>query len=156
MLYGQRIIVPAALRKTVLKRLHESPRGAEATKRRAQQTVFWPGLNSDIVNTVRACAACQTLLPSQQQETHRNDNHPMGPYESISADHFSVAGKSFLVIVDRMSGWPSVFSCGNDTTASATIKQFQSFQRQRGSSTTANRWWSTVHITGVSKEFLTS
>lgn len=131
-LYRQRIIVPAALRKSVLKCLYDSHRGVEATKRLAQQTIFWPGINADIVNTVRACDACQTLLPSQQPETYRNDDHPTRPYESISADHFSVAGKSFLVIVDRMSGWPSVFPCGNDTTASATIKQFCSHFSDKG------------------------
>lgn len=131
-LYGPRIVVPAASRKTVLRRLHDSHRGVEATKRRANQTVFWPGINADITNTVRACEACQTLLPSQQQEEYRNDDQPTRPFESISADHFQVAGKSFLVIVDRQSGWPVVFSCGSDTTTAATINQFQSYFSDNG------------------------
>lgn len=131
-LYGPRVVVPAALRKSVLRRLHDSHRGAEATKRRAKQTVFWPGINADITNVVRACDACQTLLPSQQQEEYRNDDHPTRPFESISADFFSVAGKSFLVIVDRLSGWPVVFSCGKDTTAAATIKQFNRYFSEKG------------------------
>ncbi|XP_068245143.1 uncharacterized protein mRpL22 [Palaemon carinicauda] len=53
-LYGARIIVPAALRRHTLARLHDSHRGVEATKRRARQTVFWPGIDSDIANTVAA------------------------------------------------------------------------------------------------------
>ncbi|XP_076052797.1 uncharacterized protein LOC143032211 [Oratosquilla oratoria] len=57
-LYGQRIVVPAALRKHTLARLHDSHRGAEATKRRARQTVFWPGIDSDIKSTVEACGPC--------------------------------------------------------------------------------------------------
>ena len=130
-LYGPSIVVPAALRKSVLRRLHDSHRGAEATKRRAKQTVFWPGINADITNVVRACDACQTLLPSQQQEEYRNDDHPRRPFESISAD-FSVAGKSFLVIVDRLSGWPVVFPCGKDTTAAATIKHFNRYFGEKG------------------------
>lgn len=131
-LYGPRVVVPAALRKSVLRRLHDSHRGAEATKRRAKQTVFWPGINADITNVVRSCDACQTLLPSQQREEYRNDDHPTRPFESVSADYFSVAGKSFLVIVDRLSGWPAVFPCGTDTTAAATIKHFSRYFGDKG------------------------
>lgn len=131
-LYGARIVVPAALRRTVLARLHDSHRGAEATKRRAQQTVFWPGINADITNTVRACEPCQVLQPSQQQEPLMNDDDPNRPFESVSADFFSVAGKSFLVIADRLSGWPVVIPCGHDTTSAATIRQFRCYFRDVG------------------------
>lgn len=131
-LYGPRIVVPAASRKSVLRRLHDSHRGAEATKRRAQQTVFWPGINSDITNVVRACDACQMLLPSQQREVYRNDDKPTRPYESISADYFQVAGKSFLVIVDRLSGWPDVYPCGSNTTTAATIDHFSKYFSDHG------------------------
>ena len=54
-------------------------------------------------NTVRACEACQPLQPSQQREPLRNDDQPTRPFESVSADFFQVAGRSFLVIVDRLS-----------------------------------------------------
>ena len=72
------------------------------------------------------------LLPSQQQEKYRNDDQPTRPYESISADHFQVAGKYFLVIVDRLSGWPVVFPCGTDTTTYATIPHFSQFFSDHG------------------------
>ena len=70
-LYGPHMVVPSASRKSVLQRLHESQHGAETTKRWAKQIVFWPGINWDITNAVRACEACQTLLPSQQREEYR-------------------------------------------------------------------------------------
>lgn len=44
-LYGAHIVVPAALRCRVLTRLHDSHRGAEATKRRARQVVYLPGID---------------------------------------------------------------------------------------------------------------
>ncbi|XP_064077772.1 uncharacterized protein LOC135195486 [Macrobrachium nipponense] len=94
-LYGARVVVPAALRRRTLSHLHDSHRGVEATKRRARQSVFWPGIDSDIANTVRACEACQTLQPSQPQEPVMNDDNPTRPLESVSADFFVVAGKSF-------------------------------------------------------------
>ena len=96
MLYGPRVVIPAELRKTVLTRLHDSHRGAEATKRRAKQAIFWLGINSEISNVVASCDACQTLLPSQQRKEYYNDDQPSCPFESVSADYFSVAGKPSL------------------------------------------------------------
>lgn len=130
-LYGQRIVVPPALRRRTLSRLHDSHRGVDATKRRAQQTVFWPGIDADITSTVRACESCQVLQPSQQQEPLLNDDHPSRPFESVSADFFTVAGKSFLVIADRLSGWPVVVPCA-DTTASRTVRMFCKYFREVG------------------------
>ena len=131
-LYGARVVVPAALRRRVLSRLHDSHRGTEATKRRARQVVYWPGIDSDIANVVFACEPCQMLQPSQQQEPLRCDDNPTRPFESVSADFFNVAGKAFLVIADRLSGWPVVVSCGPDTTSSATIRYFRHFFRELG------------------------
>ncbi|XP_068245434.1 uncharacterized protein [Palaemon carinicauda] len=54
-LYGARIVVPTALRRRTLASLHDSHQGVEAPKRRARQTVFWPGIDSDITSTIRAC-----------------------------------------------------------------------------------------------------
>ncbi|XP_045137205.1 uncharacterized protein LOC123519765 [Portunus trituberculatus] len=49
---------------------------------------------------------------------------PSRPFESVSADFFSVMGKSFLVITDRLSRWPVVIPCKGDTTAANTIRIF--------------------------------
>ena len=49
-------------------RLHDSHRSIEVTKRRAHQVVWWPGINSVMVNCVKGCDACQELLLSQPKE----------------------------------------------------------------------------------------
>ena len=53
-LKGCRVVIPASARKDTLMALHDSHQGIERTKRRARQTVWWPGLNSDITNTVNS------------------------------------------------------------------------------------------------------
>ena len=131
-LIGPRVVVPSAQRRKVLARLHDAHCGVEATKRRARQTVWWPSINSDITSTVKACSPCQTLHPSQQQEPLVTEEAPELPFESVSADFFSTAGKSFLVYVDRLSGWPVVAQCGSDTTTTATIAFFRKFFRDLG------------------------
>ncbi|XP_068247527.1 uncharacterized protein [Palaemon carinicauda] len=59
------------------------------------------------------------------------DNHPSQPFESMSAD-FHVSGKSFLVIADRLSGWPVVVPCGRDTTTARVTRMFCVFFREVG------------------------
>ena len=131
-LYGCRIVVPASHRRQTLARLHDSHRGVEATKRRAKQTVYWPGIDADIASTVQACEPCQLVQPSQQQEPLMSDDNPSRPFESVSADFFQVSGKHFLVIADRLSGWPTVVPCGSDTTAQWTTRAFCDFFRGVG------------------------
>ena len=129
-LYGSRLVIPTSLRRKTLERLHASHSGTEATKRRARQSVWWPSLNNDVKTTTEACEMCQTYQPSQQQEPLLKDTQPEWPFEVVSADLFSVAGKSFIVYADRLSGWASVAKLGNDTTTGAvTAKMKQLFQR---------------------------
>ena len=77
--------------------------------------MFWPGIYSDIVSTVRTCKPYQVLRPSQQQEPMMRDNNVSRPFEYVSADFFTVVGKSFLIIADRHSGWPVIIPDGMDT-----------------------------------------
>ena len=57
--YGRRLVIPAALRRQMLQRLHASHLGKEKTKQRARQLLYWPGIDNEIDNLVRNCAACQ-------------------------------------------------------------------------------------------------
>ena len=105
LLDSHRIVIPQAKRREILAKLHSSHQGIERTKRRARQTVYWPGINNDIQNVVEACNACQKNLPSLQKEPMMSDPPPSRPFEDVSADLFCYAGKSYMVYVDRLSGW---------------------------------------------------
>ena len=47
-LFGRRIIVPLSARREVLGKLHAAHQGIERMKRRARQTVYWPGISNEI------------------------------------------------------------------------------------------------------------
>ena len=120
--YGPRLLIPHSLRRETLQRLHDGHQGVERTKRRARQTVYWPGIDRDIENTVSSCIKCRTLLPRQQNEPlWQDDGRPNRVFESVSADYFHVAGRTFLVYVDRLSGWPNVSSCPGSASAAQLI-----------------------------------
>ena len=58
-----------ALVSDVLGRLHAAHLGSERTLRLARQTVFWPGLPSDVRNLTSSCRQCAEMRPSQPKET---------------------------------------------------------------------------------------
>ena len=120
-LHGRRIIIPVSQRRDVLERLHASHQGIEKTRRRAQQTVFWPGISADITNTVGACRSCQERLPSLQKEPYLCDPLPAVPFAEVGVDLFQSGGKDFLAAVDRLSGWPLVWPLRHSTTTSKII-----------------------------------
>ena len=126
-LLGHRIVIPEALRKLMLARLHDAHRGIEATKRRARETVWWPGINSNITSTVEACEPCQVLKPSLPKEPIMKDPMPTRPFEHASADLFSHAGRTYIVYADRYSGWAEVLAYAKDTSTRATLRAFRRF-----------------------------
>ncbi|XP_037082573.1 uncharacterized protein K02A2.6-like [Pollicipes pollicipes] len=105
---GRRLVVPQCLRRATLQKLHASRQGVERTKRRARQAVYWPRVDQDITNCIGTCSKCQLHLPSQQKEPMMTGKAPSRVFEAVSADYFAWAGRTFLVYVDRLSGWPFV------------------------------------------------
>ena len=114
LLNSHHIVVPVQKRKEILTKLHASHQGIERTKQRARQIVYWPGINSDIKNTVEACTKCQEHQPSLQQKPLQRDPLPSRPFEDVSADLFYYAGKTYLVYVDRLSGWIKLSEFSHD------------------------------------------
>ncbi len=127
-LKGTQIVIPATMRKRILADLHSGHQGIERTKRRARQTVYWPGINADIKNMIDTCEPCQLYQPSQPKETIISDPVPSRPFVDTSADLFSYGSAQYLVYVDKFSGWPIVDSFRSDPTTHQVIdKLVQSF-----------------------------
>lgn len=124
---GQRLVVPRKLRKEVLQRLHSSHQGIERTRRRARQSVYWPGIDSDVQNTVQSCKSCQQMLPSLPKEPMIVEDEPSRPFEAVSTDYFEHAGKQYLIYADRLSGWPMVKMFNRGATAVKLITTLRKF-----------------------------
>ncbi len=131
-LFGHRLVVPKACRKEILERLHDSHQGIERTKRRARQTVYWPGLTSDITNLVEGCTRCQERLPSQPQEPLKEPVRPRRAFESVSADLFSYGGREYMVYVDGLSGYPYVKEWNKSPNASDVMKEMRRYFTDMG------------------------
>ena len=120
-LYGCRLLIPAALRRSMLERLHESHQGMERTKRRARLAIYWPRMDAEIEQLVRSCQECAQELPSQPKEPLTSHPEPTRIFEHMAADLFSYGGRQFLVITDVKSGWPTTYNLGRIAPAQTVI-----------------------------------
>ena len=101
-LYGSRLVIPSSAATSPPTVTCIPPRHC------THQTVYWPGISSDITTVVGNCEQCRYYLPSHRPEPPVIAPLPDRVFEEVSADLFSYAGNTSLAYVDRLSGWPSI------------------------------------------------
>ena len=107
LLRGTRLVIPSALRGDVLQRLHEGHMGVTKCRNRAKQTVWWPGLSSQLNDMVLKCKTCiqerrnvkEPLMPTEM---------PDRPWQTLGADLFTLKGKTYLLVVDYFSRYVEI------------------------------------------------
>ena len=109
-MYMDRAVIPSSLRKQVARNLHSAHQGTAAMLSRAQTIVFWPGITQDIKNVRDSCQSCNENAPSQAATPAEPITTPSLPFQQIFADFFAFAGRHFLVVGDRLSGWSEIYS----------------------------------------------
>lgn len=109
-LYGTGwIVIPGKMRKQLLDELHSAHQGQEQTLARARQCLYWPGITRDIENQVKSCEQCEMFKASQAREPLLQDEVPTHPGKAIASDLFSHAGREYLVMTDKYSGWSEIY-----------------------------------------------
>ena len=104
LLWGTRLVIPSALQGGVLQRLHEGNLGVTKCRGRAKQTVWWPGLSSQLNDMVHKCRTCiqerrnvkERLMPTEM---------PNRPWQTLGADLFTLKGKPYLLVVESRRDW---------------------------------------------------
>ena len=107
--YQDRVVVPPSLRKMVLENLHAAHQGVTSMITRAQRIVFWPGITLAIQQIRDECQHCNRNAPSQASLPAENITPPTTPFQQVFADFFEFAGNHYLIVGDRLSGWPEVY-----------------------------------------------
>ena len=116
-----RVVIPASCRSTILKNLHSAHQGVSKMMARARDTVYWPGIETAIRNTRYNCQRCNESAPSQRSEPLQLSPAPLYPFQQICMDFFQRGHHAYLSVVDRFSGWISVYHFPNRTTSSKLI-----------------------------------
>ena len=90
----------------MLKALHAAHQGVTSMTARANVSVFWPGITTDIARLRISCMDCNRISPSQPNAPPTTPVDPEFPFQCICADYFTYKGTHYLIIVDRYSNWP--------------------------------------------------
>ena len=114
-LLHDRPVIPRSLQGTVLAHLHAGHQGANSMFERASTSLFWPNYRADIINYRAACPVCSRYQPSNPAMPAIVPESPAYPFQSISADFFTLNSFNYLIIIDRYSNWLSVFKLDRDT-----------------------------------------
>ena len=126
---GDRVIIPTALRKELMKRIHASHQGEQACLRRARDALFWPGMSQQIIDTVRSCSLCAEYAPALPKEPLITPVLPTRPWSIVDQDLYSLEGNDYLITVDAFSGYWEVDEMSQTTAQAVIHKTKQHFAR---------------------------
>ena len=102
-LKGNRIVIPTSLRDEVLKAIHTAHQGEVKSILLARESVYWPGLTSDIKKMVMQCQQCSQNQSAPAKLPILQPELPTRPWEKIGTDIFEYKTKRYLMIVDYFS-----------------------------------------------------
>ena len=99
---GSRIVIPVSLQADILERLHSSHQGSTKCRQRAKESVWWPGIRSDIDDRISNCPTCckhrlqhpEPLIPSQL---------PSRPWQKIATDLFEWKKTDYYIEVAKLT-----------------------------------------------------
>ena len=101
-----RMLIPKSLRNRVKQILHaDHRRDLSRIKRQAQEHVSWPNMAAKLKTFIDQCVHCQVNMPSHVREPLVPTKAPVYPVQMVACDYFEVAQHSYMVYVDRYSGW---------------------------------------------------
>ena len=110
-LKGTKIVSPSKQCQAILKQIHEGHLGLNKCKLRAKETVYWPGLNTELEDLVLNCQLClkySTAKCKLEPSLALGQEVPLYPWTKLATDIFHFEGALYLLIVDYTSHYPVV------------------------------------------------
>ena len=93
------------MHKDMLKRLHVSHQGTEATLRRARQTMFWPGIAVDVKRNIGNCHAYKSQIVKRRRRRYIATAYQTNQGRKWAVDIFTHKSSNYLVITDYFSDY---------------------------------------------------
>ena len=109
------MIVPHSERLETLKVLHLGHYAVDKMQLRALETVYWPGMNKDILKQYQSCKTCIKNSKSQRCEPLQSHPTPELPWHTVATDLFKVRNSKYLLLVDNYNRFPVLHKLGNTT-----------------------------------------
>jgi transposase InsO family protein len=116
LLYGKRIVVPKALQKETLEKIHAGHQGIVRCQLRAAESVWWPGISQHIKDMIHQCPECLKEA-TNNKEPLITTPLPKRPWQRVASDLFYYDGKNYLIVIDYFSRYPEVVQLTSTTSA---------------------------------------
>ncbi|UYV75718.1 K02A2.6-like [Cordylochernes scorpioides] len=126
---GSAIVIPKTQRNNMLNLLHQSHQGISAIQGLARESLFWPRMSIDIAEKVKNYEICQKHQKSKIRQPLKPFPVPDYPRQTVSLDIFYIQKKPHLLVVDRYSGYPEVFTLDPPTAINVKNKLRETFAR---------------------------
>ena len=111
LLFRTRIVVPNALQRETLQKIHNGHQGIQRCRLRAQSSVWWPGISQHISNLIENCHVCKKIKTiSRTINVHSPSRLPR-----VASDLFFLGSDSYLLIVDYFSRYSEVIKLKSTT-----------------------------------------
>lgn len=130
LLRGSRIVIPSSLQLEVLEQLHSAHQGIQKCRQRAQQSVWWLGLSSQLADVVNNCTKC-CKDRRQPPEPLNPSTFPSLPWQKVGTDLFHWKGSVYLLIVDYYSRYIETAKLSS-TSSSTVIQHIKSIFARHG------------------------
>ena len=120
---GNRIVIPAPMRREILDQIHVGHQGITKCRERARQSVWWPGINRQLEDIILSCLEC---CKERQPPTPplKPSEFPKLPWETVGTDLFYWKGSNYLLIVDYFSRFIEI-ACLTSETSGEVIRQMK-------------------------------
>ena len=128
---NHRLIMPYSERLQTLKVLHLGHYTVDKMQLRALETVYWPGINKDILKCYQSCKTCIKYSKSQRNEPLQSHPTPVVPWHMVATDLFETKNSKYLLIVDYYSKFP-VLRKLSSTTSRVLIQEMKAVFTELG------------------------
>ncbi|XP_063954090.1 uncharacterized protein K02A2.6-like [Lytechinus pictus] len=124
-LWGGRVVLPPQCREHMIEEIHEAHPGIVKMKAIARSHVWWPQIDKDLEQKVRACPQCQEHQRNPPKAPLHSWEHPSQPWSRVHVDYAGpVQGDMLLILVDAYSKWIEV-QVTRESTSSITIDKLR-------------------------------
>ena len=128
---NHRLIMPYSERLETLKVLHLGHYAIDKMQLRALETVYWPGINKDILKCYQSCRTCIKYSKSQRNEPLQSHPTPEVSWHMVATDLFGTKNSKYLLIVDYYSRFP-VLRKLSSTTSRVLIQEMKAVFAELG------------------------
>ena len=96
---------------------------------RARATLYWPGMDADIVEYVKRWKTCTQHKVTQHIQPMLPRDVPEAPWQDLATDFFNFKGKEYLLVTDTLSKYPFALRMTTKTTETVIQKFTQLFSQ---------------------------